>query len=236
MMEYRNSMVSRKNLKYLSLNGMMGDQDSALALKAMTNAIRVSLRYVSFNHQAHTTLIENHANTIVYLDISLCADTSGTMAQEILSRCPSLEYFGVDHIRGTDLVRIVPSGDGESENIVLGQEWVCLRLKSLIMYFDMSTDLSKDRSTSESKVLFQRQQKLEQLHVFRQLSRLCALEILDIRGTQPRPTNLNLKLRTKGGELETLKTLKKLRKFLTRHPFDDESVGWIKKNWPNYEF
>ncbi|KAF9432334.1 hypothetical protein BGZ76_010949, partial [Entomortierella beljakovae] len=176
--EFRIAMTCTvyKNLERLTLGGKIYDYDTSLALNAMTNAIQVVLIHALFKELSYIALMENHANTIQHLVI-ICGITS-TMVQGILSGCPSLEIFEARYIEGADLARVVPSRNGEPETIVLSQDWVCLQLRSLKLTFSMIGDTTIDQSTPEGAALFQRQQKLEQVHAFRQLSRLHALESL----------------------------------------------------------
>ncbi|KAF9419744.1 hypothetical protein BGZ76_004198, partial [Entomortierella beljakovae] len=97
-----------------------------------------------------------------------------------------------------------------------------------------SSEVNIDQSTPVGATLFQRQQKLEQAYTFRQLSRLCALETLDIRGygDRPQPTQ-GLNFSSQDEKIESHKTLKNLKLFLTRYQCDYKTKMWIKENWPN---
>ncbi|KAF9424174.1 hypothetical protein BGZ76_003546 [Entomortierella beljakovae] len=235
LLHYKNTMNSQlyKNFKHVSLSGMFDDKYTAYALNAMTNATELKLSIASFGRLSYQSLMRRHASTIVQLDIRRCPHTTGDMAQGILSGCPSLEKLAAPYIRGEDLVRVQNPGAGESEISVLGQDWVCLRLKSLSLFFAISTfDPYAVQSISEE---LHRRRELEQLHAFLQLSRLHDLEFLNIDGKKEVRgyTHLELNLQSNGGELERLKTLKKLKGFGAQGPIDDESLDWMKKNWPH---
>ncbi|KAF9406675.1 hypothetical protein BGZ76_006291 [Entomortierella beljakovae] len=235
---FMNTMTSksRNHLKFINLSGRLSDNSAALVLKAMEDAEGVKMSYIDFDRRSFKALTTNHANTIVNLDISLCFCTTGVMVQVILSSCPSLENLNADIIGGVDLVRVMPTDDRGSVQIEVNRDWVCLGLQSLGLFFEMSRSINGDDVDEKAKSNSLLQQKLEQMHAFRQLSRLHALVSLDISGgwkETARSESLQLRLGSHDGGLERLETLKGLRSFKAIGPIDVESVAWMKKCWPN---
>ncbi|KAF9429071.1 hypothetical protein BGZ76_001865 [Entomortierella beljakovae] len=227
----------------LSLRGYMCDSDLVLMLRAMTNAKELRLYGQSFGQRSYAALMNEHSNTITILYISECTGVSSTMIQGMLSGCPSLVCFEAGCIQGADLVRVVQSdfqsthGTDDQEVVILGEDWSCLKLYHLSLYFNLSGfEAGIDRSTPNGKALFRRQLELEQFHAFRQLSRLHSLRYLNVdrKRNDDGHMPLNLRLRSHGGQLDQLKTLKNLRTF---HPpiatldLSDEEKKWVQDSW-----
>ncbi|KAF8980518.1 hypothetical protein BGZ46_004095 [Entomortierella lignicola] len=245
---YRLAMTNRifTNLHSLTiLHHALDDVDIDMTLNAMTRAKRLHLRGSRFSGKSYLTLMSNHAKTIQHLDLLDCTTVTSAMVQGILSGCPALESFLAKVIKGTDLVRIVsPDFDytnnySSTEKVILGKDWVCFDLKTLVVHFDLGgAEAGIDQSTPEGEARFLRQQQLEQQHTFRQLSRLIELETLDFRSTSDfldRDKYLDLRLKRRGGQLEQLATLTKL-KYVYFHNADQDlskqEIDWMLKHWP----
>ncbi|KAF9199901.1 hypothetical protein BGZ49_009939 [Haplosporangium sp. Z 27] len=139
----------------------------------------------------------------------------------------------------TELARIeeVVSSDGEevetAEKIVLGDNWICLGLKSLTMAFTVSKSGKRLDSVYTTRV--ERQRKLEQEHAFRQLSRLSRLEVLNISHHSSNHDTLDVRLESRGGGLEGLASLKSLEQFLfygTSPDVNEDDINWMVEHWP----
>ncbi|KAF9429070.1 hypothetical protein BGZ76_001864 [Entomortierella beljakovae] len=243
---YREMMLSMKSnhLENLDFKGSMCDDDTALMLQAMTNAKEVRFQGPSFEQQSYMALMSGHSNTIVKLDIKHCIGVSSSMVQGILSRCPSLYCFEAGYIRGTDLIPAELSdhesahGSEDQEKITHSTDWVCLKLHCLRLFFDLSSiDSNIDRSSPDGEALFQKQQKLEQIHAFQQLSRLVYLEKLDVSGgslIDKSVRSLDLRLKSNGGELERLENLKRIQAFYSTRGYlgvDNKEEHWMRNNW-----
>ncbi|KAF8985113.1 hypothetical protein BGZ46_005898 [Entomortierella lignicola] len=76
----------------------------------------------------------------------------------------------------------------------------------------------------------------EQEHAFRQLSRLTRLERLVINGRDVRSTDsLDLRLQSRGGNLEKLATLRRLVTFdfdYTTQAMSELEISWMLERWP----
>ncbi|KAF9344582.1 hypothetical protein BGX26_004149 [Mortierella sp. AD094] len=239
--DYRQVMSSRvfTNLQTLKiLQHALGDEDVSLTLDAMTMAKDLDLGTSRFSESSYRSLMNNHATTIQSLTLRACPSITSAMAQGILSGCPSLETLDVNVIQGTDLARIESESEA-SEAVVVGKDWVCLKLKYLAVYFDLSSKGADiDQSTPEGEKRFKRQQQLEQEHAFRQLSRLSGLKTLIFydrvsRGAVKR--SLELKLKSRGGELDQLSALKKLESIQfddTDQDMSEEEIDWMGEHWP----
>ncbi|KAF9202640.1 hypothetical protein BGZ49_007221 [Haplosporangium sp. Z 27] len=167
------------------------------------------------------------------------------MVQGILSGCPLLEYFMADVIKGIDLVRIESTDPSNIENssvdeiLVLGKDWVCRKLRFLAVFFDMSSDVSANNQiTAKDEARLRRRQQLEQEIAFRQISRLTELRTLDFSEHARRDVtaeSLRLRLRSRGGELDQLATLKNLEWIQferTSQEFSEDELDWMVEHWP----
>ncbi|KAF9169123.1 hypothetical protein BGX21_007278 [Mortierella sp. AD011] len=239
--DYREVMSSRifTNLQSLKLlQHTLGDEDVSLTLDAMTVAKDLEFGTSRFSESSYRSLMNNHATNIRSLILRVCPSVTSAMVQGILSGCLSLETLDVNVIQGTDLVRIEPESEAP-EAVVLGKDWVCLKLRSLSVYFDLSsTGADIDQSTSEGKERFNRQRQLEQEHAFRQLSRLKGLKTLVFHDRLNRGSvkqSLELKLKSRVGELDQLSTLTELETIQfddTDQDMSEEEIDWMSEHWP----
>ncbi|KAF8980516.1 hypothetical protein BGZ46_004093 [Entomortierella lignicola] len=245
--EYRQVMSSQifMKLQFLKIyHRDLSDEDIAITLDAMTEAKDLQL-CGHFSMNSYQSLMTNHAETIHSLDIRYCSSTSSDMVQGILSGCPLLEYFMADVIKGIDLVRIESTDLSNIENssvdeiLVLGKDWVCRKLKFLAVFFDMSCDVSANNQiTAKDEVRLRRRQQLEQEIAFRQISRLTELRTLDFSEHARRDVtaeSLRLRLRSRGGELDQLATLKNLEWIQferTSQEFSEDELDWMVEHWP----
>ncbi|KAF9344204.1 hypothetical protein BGX26_004664 [Mortierella sp. AD094] len=177
-----------------------------------------------FSEQAIGSLMSRHSRIIT--DLRLTGTTGLTSPLSTIS--------------GTDLVRIakVDQGNQDSckntEQVIVGEDWICLRLTTLHLQFDLgSKEMNIDRDTPEGEAIFQRQQRLEQYHAFRQIGRLTHLEKLYISRDASDARNertLDLRLQANGGGLEGMAALKNLSYFnfnKTKQELSEEEIDWM---------
>ncbi|KAF9199900.1 hypothetical protein BGZ49_009938 [Haplosporangium sp. Z 27] len=222
------------------------DEDIALTLDAMTDAKDLELDKGYFSKKALHSLISRHSTTIRKLVLPRSEFPTGAMVQTIMSTCPSLEEVEFSSINGADLVRIDQvnvddaNGDAPKENIVLAKDWLCLGLRSLFITFRMSPsmpDLELEDPVKAEQL--KRQQRLEQEHAFRQLSRLEQLRTLNIESPRGYEESLDLRLESNGGQLDKLASLKKLESINIQRTYQQmgkDEIHWILKNWPKLQY
>ncbi|KAF9999013.1 hypothetical protein BGZ80_010504 [Entomortierella chlamydospora] len=242
---YRRMMSQRllPKLQRLRMSSyQLSDQDIALSLDAMTDARELNMRFSIFSDKAYQSLMSRHATTIRVLIFNVANFPTSAMVQSILSSCFSLEILEARLISGTDLVRIGQveqdgaNGPETTENIFLGDDWVCLGLKSLTVNFEMTDNSNREELDDPIGVeRLERQHKLEQVHVFRQLSRLTRLEKVNIRSMHKHSQSLDLRLESRGGGLDKLASLKRLEWFQfdwTAQELSREEIDWMLEHWP----
>ncbi|KAF8940696.1 hypothetical protein BGZ58_005232 [Dissophora ornata] len=252
-------MMSRRacpQLKDLAISEIfMSDDNIALALNAMTTAEGLRLGWCGFAENGFRSLIPRHSKTIRVLELAQAYDMTSAMVQEILCSCPLLEVVRLDRIQGTELVQFEQGEaafdpkNGDVPKATVGRDWVCLGLKSLSMSFDLSasnSDATRDHIASDISTDDEdprrKQYELEQYHAFRQISRLSRLETLDfgdMNTGRPKPAaqNLDLRLRERGGGLQALASLRKLkllRFFYTSQELGEEEIDWMVDHWPRF--
>ncbi|KAF9352519.1 hypothetical protein BGX26_009687 [Mortierella sp. AD094] len=225
----------------------MTDKDISLALEAMTNASVLDFMESKFLDKSYRSLMSRHSATLRVFVLTRRDAPTGTMVQAIMANCPSLEVLNVSLIRGEDLARIDQvqvdgvCGSKTTERIVLGKDWVCLRLKPLFMQFELSESGQEIESIDPVCAgRLKRQWKLEQEHSFRQLNRLIQLESLTItyrnRSTKAAfDHGLDLRLESRGGWLDKLVSLKRLESFWFCRLVQDmgkEEIDWMLEHWP----
>jgi hypothetical protein len=186
--------------------------------------------------------LEHHFNSLQQLDLTRLRCINGATMRDILLNCPNLLSLKASTVKVSELVISDPS----TNQIAAHQDWVCLNIKSLELYFDMSSNRDETATDDEDQVSIGK--KIKQEFVIRQLSRLIQLESLDI---SPRnytrrsynlsivisaelPESLNLTLHRPDGKLEMLGTLKKLKRFSHVCTFDTCGIiehRWMEDNW-----
>ncbi|KAF9095993.1 hypothetical protein BGX27_001181 [Mortierella sp. AM989] len=219
-------------------------EETTMVLDAITDAKRLDWGVGEISEQAFRSIMSRHARTITHLHLSESPGLTSSMAQTIMISCSLLESLKLSTISGTNLVRIntVDQGNQSSSKntgrLILGEDWICLRLRALKLQLDLSSiTMNIDRDTPEGESLFQRQQQLEQYHAFRQIGRLTLLQDLNISESQYDTRNkrsLDLRLGENGGGLEGLAALKKLNtiKFRnTKQELSEKEIGWMISNW-----
>lgn len=236
-------------------------------LDRMTDARDVNLSWTDFGPKSFQVLMIRHTMTLRSLSL-MCVQVQSKQIQALLTSCPGLEMFGANVLFGTELVRYgAPTKEGSDDNeidltspdyeydmsvsafmgsgtgILLGDDWVCLGLKSLALNFALGgRNIHLKDTSSESQAAMQKQYDLEQEHTFRQLARLTKLEnlhMINATGEPPFVQGVNLNLRTKGGRLEDLAPLTKLDTFNfagTRQLLDEEELNWMWEHWPRLLF
>ncbi|KAF9344782.1 hypothetical protein BGX26_003912 [Mortierella sp. AD094] len=184
------------------------DQEVAMMLNAMTKARIIQILWSCFSEDSYWSLKSNHAATIQSLEIRDSSAMTFAMAQGILSGCPSLESLTLGTIRRSDLARGKVNdlgnvgGTATAETVVLGEDWVCLKLMYWEIYFGFSAlGTEIDLSTAEGM----RQQQLEWEHALKQLSRLTELRTLKIDYNKYDNKEQSLALKMKSCELELSK-------------------------------
>ncbi|KAF9152276.1 hypothetical protein BG015_005519 [Linnemannia schmuckeri] len=237
-------------------------------LDRMTDARDVNLNWTDFGPKSFQVLMIRHTMTLRSLSL-ICVQVQSKQIQMLLTSCPGLELFSANVLFGTELVRYgAPTKEGSKDSnevdftspdyeydmsvsafmgsgtgILLGDDWVCLGLKSLALNFALGGKNIHLKDTSpESQAAMQKQYDLEQEHTFRQLARLTQLEkllMINATGEPPFVQGVNLNLRTKGGRLEDLAPLTRLETVNfagTKQLLDEEELDWMWENWPRLFF
>ncbi|KAG0341409.1 hypothetical protein BG000_009213 [Podila horticola] len=200
------------------------DEDMAIALDNMPLAVSLVAHWTRFGPMAFRSLqVHRHCSSIKTLDLYRCAYVTSQMIQTLLSTCPLLESFAADMISGIDIV------DGES--------WICLKLKSLSVHLSLNGTIPEG-SQSVTQV---EARSREQQRACEQLSRLEKLQRLHIcrdAGRHQKSKSLDFRLRKNGGVLEDL-DMRKLE-YLNFHATDQqmgvEDLQWMYDHWPRLLF
>ncbi|KAF9280845.1 hypothetical protein BGZ68_006995 [Mortierella alpina] len=244
------------SLQELSLYAHISDDDLNEVLDVMKEARRLYLPSARFGPKSFQSFIIHHSETIRDLNLYCCPSLTGAIIHVIMSSCPMLEVLAAPSLRGADLVRFIRGEEEEGsqeqdeatleeveeEIEVIGKDWVCMGLKSLTMYMDLTTDISITKpSTPTEKARFQKRQSLAQDHIFRQLARLVQLEVLNMaRPAGCRQTkSLDLRVLERGGQLEKLSVLKRLYCINfhdTNQELGEAEINWMFDNWPRLSF
>ncbi|KAG0378582.1 hypothetical protein BGX24_003425 [Mortierella sp. AD032] len=239
-------------------------------LDRMTDARDLNLNWTDFGTKSFQVLMIRHSTTLRSLHL-MCYQILSKHIQTLLTTCSGLESFGANVLLGTELVLFgAPTKDGSEtdevdftspdynydmdvlmqhrslgsgQGTLLGDEWVCLGLKSLALNFSLGGHyLLFNGKNPEDLVRIEKQRDLEQEHTFRQLSRLTQLEklhMVNATGELPFQHGVNLKLKAKGGRLEDLVTLTKLDTINfagTKQSLEEEDVTWMWEHWPRLMF
>ncbi|KAF9544064.1 hypothetical protein EC957_012451 [Mortierella hygrophila] len=237
-------------------------------LDRMTDARDVNLNWTGFGPKSFQVLMIRHTMTLRSLSL-LCVQIQSKQIQTLLTSCPGLESFVADVLFGTELVRYgAPTKEGSEDSnevdftspdyeydmsvsafmgsgmgTLLGDDWVCLGLKSLTLNFALwGKNIHLKDTNLDSQAAMQKQYDLEQEHTFRQLARLTQLEKLELinaTGKPPFVQGVNLNLRTKGGRLEDLAPLTRLDMINfsgTQQLLDEEELEWMWDHWPRLFF
>ncbi|KAF9095995.1 hypothetical protein BGX27_001183, partial [Mortierella sp. AM989] len=246
MRELAVSLRGCRKLQDITLNNMvLSNEDSNMIFSAVTDTKRLSWKVGGFSWQALGSLISRHSRTITHLYLGDSSELTSSMTQTIMANCPLLEYLRLNTISGTDLARIEKVDQGNQsmgENtgqVILGEDWICLGIKTLQLQFDLSSKtMDIDRNTPEGEAMFQCQQQLEQYHVFRQIGRLTRLQDLFIsksRFNRENERSLDLRLEANGGSLEGLTALKELQSiefYDTNQELGRDEIDWMLSQLP----
>ncbi|KAG0003989.1 hypothetical protein BGZ79_010588 [Entomortierella chlamydospora] len=244
--QFATALKGCRNLKHLILdNTVLSGEGNTMILDSLTDSKTLHWSVDGFPEQAIRSLMSRHSKTITDLYLTGTTGLTSRMAQTIMTGCPMLESLTLNMISGTDLVRIVEAdqenqdGFEDTDQVIVGEDWVCLGLKELKIEFDLSSkEMNIDRDTPEGEAMFQRQQQLEQYHAFRQIGRLIHLWRLDISGNGFRAGNertLDLRLRSNGGGLEGMMALRDLRRFHfenTKQELSEGEIDWMISRFP----
>ncbi|KAF9431256.1 hypothetical protein BGZ76_000501 [Entomortierella beljakovae] len=184
-----------------------------------SNLIRFSADKISFGPMAYKTLLKRHSSSLKHITLTEKSLTSG-MVQEILVSCPQLKSFDTDSLNSRDIIGVNEDSEVIDEPLAIQpQEWVTSNLEYLQVRL---CDLG-------DKPLYWHRA------VFKQLSKLKALRVLDISGRLSQDDSKEgLKMRLEAG-LDELKTLTQLREitFCTHiQDMDEEDIRWMLQAWP----
>ncbi|KAF9341794.1 hypothetical protein BGZ91_002048 [Linnemannia elongata] len=237
-------------------------------LDRMTDARDVDLSWTDFGPKSFQVLMIRHTMTLRSLSL-LCVQVQSKQIQALLTSCPGLESFAANVLFGTELVRYgAPTKEGSKDDseidftspdyeydmsvsafmgsgtgTLLGDDWVCLGLKSLALNFALGgKNIHLKDTNPDSLAAMQKQYDLEQEHTFRQLARLTQLErlqMVNMMGGSPFVQGVNLNLRAKGGRLEDLAPLTRLDTINfagTQQLLDEEELEWMWSHWPRLFF
>ncbi|KAF9433788.1 hypothetical protein BGZ76_008971 [Entomortierella beljakovae] len=230
-----------RNVRELEMvNIFIDDETTAITLKALEKVTSIDMSHIKFAESSYLGLLENQAATIRSLNLFNCETATSPIIQGILSSCPSLEEFMANAIQGSELVQIESGlSDMEAmvpEKLTLGKDWVCRKLRSLTLFFDMnSCDPDDTCHTTESDERREYREQLEQFHAFRQLSRLTELESLSV-SRSPGYDGESQGLKLKVEEMSVLASLKRLKTFSfnnTDQDMSEDEIDWISENWPS---
>ncbi|KAF9999015.1 hypothetical protein BGZ80_010384 [Entomortierella chlamydospora] len=226
---------------------LMENDDIALTLDAMTDAVELNLGSSYFMEESFRSLMSRHADTIRVIILTRYDAPTSAAVQTIMTSCPSLEVIEAWLIRGRDLVRLKRLNQGggigstvTTEDVVSGGDWVCLGLKSLSMEFSLcryKQDVEQWDPVGAAR--FAQRVRLEQEYAFQQLSRLTRLEKLNIKSRGNSPIrSFDLRLESNGGGLDKLASLKRLEYFNFIHTVQDLSdleLNWMLDHWPRLQ-
>ncbi|KAF9163579.1 hypothetical protein BGX21_007285 [Mortierella sp. AD011] len=208
--EYRQAISNQAFKKLLRLRisqHVLDDEDIAMTIDAMTEA-----KYLEF-YQG------NFSKELV-----LIADVE-----------PFFYYSNIEHPQKCEYNRRHDPGDTIKVAVthdIYGRHY------PRPYTFDMSSEDSiVDKSNPEGLTRLHRQQQLEQEQAFRQQFRLTRLRGLGISDPDGRRQSLKLRLKSHGGELDQLESLKRLDWIQFGNTFRDLSeneLDWMKGHWPKF--
>ncbi|KAF9980777.1 hypothetical protein BGZ75_007977 [Mortierella antarctica] len=241
------------SIRKLSLYSPISDDDVNEVLEVMKEVRCLYLPFARFGPKSFQSFMKHHSQTIRHLNLYCCLSLTGAMVHTIMSSCPMLEMLEAPSIRGTDLVRFSQGGvDGANEQDepaseeceVIGKDWVCMGLKSLSIYLNLGTNIATPwtfLATLSERARLEKRQVLAQDHIFRQLTRLVQLEVLNM--AQPaglgQTKTLDLRMQERGGNLENLSVLKRLSSINfhgTNQKLGETEINWMFDNWPRLSF
>ena len=155
-------------------------------------------------------LLRPHFATLTTLKLNPYAQPSASsIAQEILSSCPSLESFSIDHIDATVIAE--------------GKPWVCTRLTFLAMQFQFDP-----MTISEI-----------QPRVFEQIAKLHRLDCLRLCGgvvdEPPFQTAVDLRLENRLDKLSTLRALRTIIFENSVPRMGEREIEWMLEHWKSLE-
>ncbi|KAF9431682.1 hypothetical protein BGZ76_011840 [Entomortierella beljakovae] len=244
---------SMKSLRDWHASGSsVSDEFIAAKLAASTQLDSIVLNGSKFSENSFRSLVENHAKTIRKISLGACTTITSIQIQGILSHCFLLEEFDAYKINCIDLAKIDlsnkafdPNNPTTYENIILGEDWVCVGLRNLELFFNMSVDdFGKELRSRKDRIIVQQQQhKLQERHAFRQLSRLTKLETLSFSTAaiwdSKNQKGLEMKLMSQGGELDQLESLRNIKSIDftgTSQTMGIEDIDWMILHFPKLKF
>ncbi|KAF9920624.1 hypothetical protein FBU30_009530 [Linnemannia zychae] len=237
-------------------------------LERMTDGRDLNLNWTGFGPRAFQMVMIRHTMTLRSVHV-ISTQLKSKHIQTLLTSCPGLEEFSADVILGLELVRYgAPTKDdvlhgevdfsvpdyeydltvggylGSGTGTLVADDWICLGLKSLVLNFLLGGNglFIRDKDCPVSRAALAKQHELEQEHTFRQLSRLTMLENLQMlnAGTgKPFQHGVNLNLRARGGRLEDLATLTRLKTINfagTKQSLELAELEWMWAHWPRLYF
>ncbi|KAF9107092.1 hypothetical protein BGX27_008874 [Mortierella sp. AM989] len=201
------SVRARPNPLELGLNGNLKDDDAALILQGMNQAINLDLCGSGFGPLAFGAL-GSHFNSLVVLDLLRCESLTSIMARDILCSCPRLLSFQADYIKANDIAD--------------GGPWICLSLRRLTLYIEF---LKTERDLQP--LVFERLSQLVHLQI------LCTGAFIIQSGNT---YGLDIRLSQGLHFLESLKELECLNVGTTVQSIGEAEVNWIAVNWRSLKF
>ncbi|KAF9993548.1 hypothetical protein BGZ80_001976 [Entomortierella chlamydospora] len=186
------------------------------------------VRRTGFGPMAYNFIIstERHYNHIQELDIYECVNVTSHMIQKVMTTMHALRYFSAGHLRATDILdtfSLDPNGNDH------GQEWICKDIRTLGLCIDMGQEFD-----SSSPEYAERQR-----HVYRRLSELKFLEVLDVgkglggcnsNGYDKSARGLDFRLSAGLGLLASLDRIRKLF-FAPQPSMALKDVEWMISTW-----
>ncbi|KAF9207442.1 hypothetical protein BGZ49_000395 [Haplosporangium sp. Z 27] len=184
--------VTSPRLQRLSIVSTRLDEDCVFGiLNNCINFQHVDLPESGFGQRSTSALINGHSGTLTYLDGMNARALSSEGIQRVMETCKNLTTLKAVKLEAK---HIVGGKSAASE-----ARWVCLNLRSLTVFIEgfenENTGMIK-RSRCKT--------------VFRQLSQLHKLEVLDVGNNHNHMSTDGIRFQTNLG-LENLKTLKQLR-------------------------
>ncbi|KAG0016989.1 hypothetical protein BGZ80_008709 [Entomortierella chlamydospora] len=196
------------SLEKLSLGYGATDENVSPILEGVQRITSLDLSDCHFGPRSFQAL-QRHFSTLVELSFRECSGVQGEVFQKIMCLSPRLEILKCNKIPANDVVN--------------GEQWVCLSLKTLQVCFR-----------------FGRGDQYLQHLVFERLATLVHLECLDIGNysfyqENPILEPLDLRLRSGLGTLSSLTNIKFLSFYGTEQALETNEALWMLENWKNLQ-
>ncbi|KAF9172523.1 hypothetical protein BGX21_005386 [Mortierella sp. AD011] len=159
----------------------------------------------SFGRDSFKSLIslERHYTNLRELNLSGCWDVTSGMIQQIMTKMPLLESLSADYLCVTDVLDASNMDRNSEDN---GQEWICKNIRTLRLCINLGGEFDPSSQEYDER----------QRHVYRRLSNLELIEILEVGRSfldrNRRDSVQRMDSRPNSG-LEYLLSLKRLKSF-----------------------